>query len=270
LNVLSLYSGIGGLDLGLERAGMTTVGQVEKDPACLRILGKHWPEVPKHDDVATAADWWLESGDRPPVDMVAGGFPCQGHSNAGHRRGTDDPRWGWPAFRATVAALQPAYIFIENVPGLLRTGFNVVLQDLADDGWDAWWSRVPAAALGAPHLRWRLFCVAAFPGRAVLRNEQGWARWRGGQGSIVTGVDGSSWALADPISELRGPRWVEGSNESSWVRSPRSNWWTTEPNVGRVANGVSGRVARLRMLGNACVPIVAEYVGRLIMAGVEQ
>ena len=93
VNVLSLFSGIGGLDLGLERAGMTVVGQVEIDPWCRKVLAKHWPEVPRHDDVRTAAGWW---GGRRAPDLVCGGFPCQPVSYAGLGLAQSDPRWLWP------------------------------------------------------------------------------------------------------------------------------------------------------------------------------
>lgn len=95
LNVLSLFAGIGGLELGLERAGMNVVGQVEIDPYCVRVLAKHWPDVPRHDDVRTAAEWWL-SQERPEVDVICGGFPCQPFSTAGLRGGLADehgPTW---------------------------------------------------------------------------------------------------------------------------------------------------------------------------------
>lgn len=290
LNVLSLFSGIGGLELGLERAGMHTVGQVELDPYCQRVLAKHWPEVPKHDDVRTAPAWWAEQP-RPRVDLVAGGFPCQGHSVAGRQRGTADERWGWPWFRGVIDGVteqqgEAPLVLIENVPNLVRTGLLDVLGDLADRGFDAWWGRVPAAAVGAPHLRWRLFVIAAH-----ASSVDGGARWtwrptRGGHDGadlaaarVVNPWDGAEWAVADavregsPLRPVRGP----GENSQSAGRGDalgdrseagaRLGDWPAEPGVGRVAHGVPARVDRLRALGNAVVPQVAEYVGRLILAG---
>jgi DNA (cytosine-5)-methyltransferase 1 len=204
MNVLELFAGIGGLGLGLERAGMTVVGQVEIDPFCRAVLDAHWPEVPKHDDVRTAVDWWLAEP-RPRVDVIAGGFPCQGHSVAGRQRGTADERWGWPWFRDVVEGLSPPIILIENVPNLTRTGLLDVLEDLAHLGFDAWWSRVPAAAVGAPHLRWRLFVIAAHAERVELRDEPGWSRGADREDPTVTGHDGAAWALADTSSATRRP-----------------------------------------------------------------
>jgi DNA (cytosine-5)-methyltransferase 1 len=113
LNVLSLFAGIGGLELGLERAGMTTVGQVELDPYCQRVLARHWPEVPRHDDVRTAAVWWL-GAPRPRVDVVCGGFPCQPFSVAGRQLGTADERWGWPWMADVIRTVRPRYVLRAN------------------------------------------------------------------------------------------------------------------------------------------------------------
>ena len=132
MNVLSLFAGIGGLELGLERAGMTVVGQVEIDPYCRRVLAKHWPEVPRHDDVRTAVEWWRGGDPRPVVDLVCGGFPCQPVSVAGQRLAQADPRWLWPAFHTVVRGLRPRYVLVENVPGLLAAGMGDVLGDLAE------------------------------------------------------------------------------------------------------------------------------------------
>ena len=154
VNGLSLFSGIGGLDLGLERAGVRVVGQVEIDPWRRRVLAKHWPEVPRHDDVRTAVEWWA-SEERPHVELVFGGFPCQPVSAAGRRRGTDDERWLWPAFADVVRRLRPRYVLLENVPRILVPwrddggGWNPapvegVLGDLAACGYDAEWNCVPA------------------------------------------------------------------------------------------------------------------------------
>jgi DNA (cytosine-5)-methyltransferase 1 len=161
VNVLSLFSGIGGLDLGLERAGMTVVGQVEIDELCRRILVRHWPEVPQHDDVRTCPQWW-GSEPRPGVDVVAGGFPCQPFSIAGSRSGTTDERWGWPWMADVIRLVRPRYVIVENVAALLtaRRAFGMVLTDLATLGFDADWGVLPACALGAPHTRDRLFLVA--------------------------------------------------------------------------------------------------------------
>lgn len=152
----SLFSGIGGLDLGLERAGWSCSWQVEIDGFCNAILERHWPRVQRLRDVRFAGDTTL-----PRVDLIAGGFPCQGVSVAGKRRGLADHRTGlWWEFRRVVAELRPRLVLVENVPGLLNNGLADVLGSLAALGYDAEWDVVPASAVGAPHLRERLFVVA--------------------------------------------------------------------------------------------------------------
>lgn len=230
LNLLSLFAGIGGLELGFERAGMRTVGQVEIDPFCRQVLAKHWPEVPRHDDVRTAVAWW-QSEQRPAVDLVAGGFPCQPFALGGRRRGIADQRWGWPWMRDVVDAVRPAYVLVENVAALLRDteAFAIVLGDLSALGFDAQWSVVTACSVGAPHPRRRLFLVA-HPAGGRLQF--------GGRLQLPQSGD--------------APRHLRH--------------WQTEPEPHRVADGVPGRVDRNRALGNAVVPQIAELIGAEIVA----
>jgi DNA (cytosine-5)-methyltransferase 1 len=162
MTVGSLFSGIGGLDLGLERAGHTVRWQVEADPYCRRVLAQHWPDIPCYPDVTHLTAETLE-----PVDLICGGFPCQPVSVAGAQKGTDDERWLWPHFARLLGALRPRYALLENVPGLLTANgghaFGAILSDLADSGYDATWDSIPASALGAPHRRYRVFIIASLP-----------------------------------------------------------------------------------------------------------
>ena len=156
----SLFSGIGGMDLGLERAGMECVWQVEIEPFCQRVLSKHWPDVQKYEDIQD-----VESDMLAPVDLICGGFPCPPVSNANpEKKGADDERWLWPEFRRIVRDTLPEWVLVENVPGLRSTWdgrlFGGILRDLADCGYDAEWESISAKAIGAPHLRWRVFIVA--------------------------------------------------------------------------------------------------------------
>ena len=278
MNGLSLFSGIGGLDLGLERAGIRTVGQVEIDPWCRRVLAKHWPDVPRHDDVRTAADWWLGQ-ERPHVDFVFGGFPCQDISNAGRRAGIDAGERSslWFAMVDVVRLLRPRWVLVENVAAIRARGAGRVLGTLAEIGYDAEWDCIPAEAFGAPHERDRWFAVA-YPNGEQLRNQPVAACRR--VGATIVGDDGPDGTLADTQSVGRRqgrpqgpagdgahrPRVQPEALALRWRRPARSAHWATEPEMGRVAHGVPGRVDRLRGLGNAVVPQVAEHVGRLIVA----
>ena len=240
LTVGSLFSGIGGLDLGLERAGFKVIWQSEIDKYCNKVLKKHWPEVPNHGNIEEI-DW--STVQRP--DVICGGYPCQPFSVAGKKRGTDDPRHLWPWVRTAISELRPKYAILENVRGHVRIGLHEVCGDLANIGYDAEWQIISAAALGAPHLRERLFIVA-YPtgnvgyGRKIVYNSQTLRQRRKVQapfGRMVSPTDGST------VREL-----LHG------------------PGMGRATNGLSDRVDRLKGLGNAVVPQVAEYIGRLIMA----
>lgn len=240
MNVLSLFSGIGGLDLGLEWAGMRTVGQVEIDQACRQVLARHWPNVPRHDDVRTAVDWW-GSEPRPHVHVIAGGFPCQPFSQTGSRRGADDERWGWPWFHGVVRALRPRAVVLENVPGLLtdRGGaFGLILADLAALGFDAEWSVLSACAMGAPHVRRRLFIVAhtdSVNGRQGL---------------------GERLAAAEDVQarDLRAGSWGD----------PHDGALAAARIPDRMADGLARRMVEAG--GNAVVPAVAEQVGRIVLS----
>ena len=157
LKVGSLFSGAGLCDLGLSWAGMEHQWFCEIDPFCRAILARHWPGVSIYNDVTA-----LRAEDLVPVDVLCGGFPCQDVSNAGKRAGIkQETRSGlWHEYARLIGEIRPRYVIIENVRGLLSCGIEIVLQDLADLGYDAEWEVLPAAALGAPHHRERVFIVA--------------------------------------------------------------------------------------------------------------
>ena len=319
MKVGSLFSGIGGFDLGLERAGYDISWQVEIDPYCQRVLAKHWPTVPRYGDIC-AVDW----GTVEPVDVLCGGFPCQDLSFAGKRAGIDGARSGlWSEYVRAIRHLRPRYIIVENVPGLLTNKYmGRVLGDLAQSGYDAEWTVLSAAQFGAPHLRNRVWIVAhpvstASGGeRSVLGPlaDEGWSSVAAGRASLRP-VDGEAYAenlesscenvadanrgrfqqceseaeqkarvsitsqrgraniLADPLSDhdgrTNGPwRWEWKQGEVGTGGLAKDGYWAVEPSVGRVAYGIPDRVHRLRGLGNAIVPQIAEALGRMILARV--
>ena len=294
LTYVSFFSGIGGIDLGLDRAGWTCRAQVEIDPYCRRVLEKHWPDVPRFGDIKE-----LTGHELPRTTLVAGGFPCQPVSLAGQRRGAADSRWLWPEFARLLGVLRPRLALLENVPGLLaRPGMAEVLGDLAALGYDAECDCIPAAAFGAPHLRYRVFIVAYTRGARRREDARG-----------PSGDEGGAWPLADADGERRQPgaydreraarvapgnddgeaRPVANPEDADGWRTDGSNdarrghpqargrrvpgdwaeYWRVEPDVGRVAHGVPSRLDRLRCLGNAVVPQVAEWVGRQMIAAAD-
>jgi DNA (cytosine-5)-methyltransferase 1 len=291
MKFVSLFAGIGGLDLGLERAGMTCVGQVEFDPYCQRVLNKHWPDVPLHGDVKTFDESvWSEWGE---IDLICGGYPCQPFSVAGKRRGEDDPRHLWPEFARCIRDIRPRYAILENVPGHVSKGFREVLGEVAAMGYDAEWVVFPAAALGALHRRERLFVVCTrgdlsnsqHMGSSGGSSEQGRERQEVGR-SEQLGRDGEESHVADSSTRRHRPEEEEirarrnpSELGSEHVGDPRdagrvfterfdpntASWWASEPDVGRVANGIPERVDRLKGLGNAVVPQIPELIGRAIL-----
>jgi DNA (cytosine-5)-methyltransferase 1 len=184
VNVLDLFSGIGGFSLGLERAGMRTVAFCEIEPYCRAVLKKHWPDIPIYDDVRT-----LE-----PIecDVICGGFPCQNISSAGDKQGIDGPRSGlWLEYARLIRDIRPKYAIVENVSALLSRGMGDVLGDLAEIGYDAEWQCVPAYSAGLPHARDRVWIVA-YP-NGVRELQPGWGleherRWTGDRGQAIDWV----------------------------------------------------------------------------------
>ncbi len=186
MRVLSLFSGVGGFDLGLERAGMTVAAQVEIDPYCRRVLERHWPGVARYEDVRGVSGETGRGSERPvadasgtgvrrepcelrlacgSVDLVCGGFPCQDLSVAGKRAGLDGSRSGlWFEFQRIVSELRPKYVLVENVPGLLSSNggrdFEVVLRGLGDCGYAVSWAVLDSQHFGVAQRRRRVFVVA--------------------------------------------------------------------------------------------------------------
>jgi DNA (cytosine-5)-methyltransferase 1 len=169
--VLSLFAGIGGFDLGLERTGgFKTVAFCEIDPFCRRVLAKHWPEVPCYEDVKELTGERLRT-DGVAVDCIVGGFPCQDISFAGKGAGMAGERSGlWSEYARLIGELRPRYVIVENVAALLGRGLADVLGDMAALGYDAEWHCIPASAVGAPHRRDRLW-ILAYPERIQQRQD---------------------------------------------------------------------------------------------------
>lgn len=232
MNVLDLFSGIGGFSLGLERAGMKTVAFCEIDPFCRRVLAKHWPEVPCYDDVRTLTADRLAADGVGLVDVICGGFPCQDISQAGRRAGIAGERSGlWSEFARLIGELRPRLAIVENVSALLVDGIETVLGDLASLGYDAVWHSIQAADLGAAHIRDRVWIAAFLPDTEEERGVQCWRQ---------------------QFQKSRAP--------AGDVHS-----FSNEPEPPRVADGVPNRMDRVGACGNAVVPQIPEMIGRAIM-----
>ena len=279
MNVLDLFSGIGGFSLGLERAGMRTVAFCEIDPFCRRVLAKHWPNVPCYDDIRTLTAERL-AADGISVDLIAGGFPCQDISVAGKGAGLAGERSGlWREYARLIGEIRPRFVIVENVAALLGRGLGDVLGDLAALGFDTEWHCIPASAVGAPHRRDRIWIVAYTSGDRVLQFTGGRNLSDGERDYPQTQQERNvkpTWASSirgdGPLADPDRPRFSLSRQEpvgAYWREAggvfAASDWWRTEPDVGRVAHGVPARVDRLRALGNAVVPQIPEIIGKAIM-----
>ena len=231
LTHLSLFSGIGGLDLAAEWAGFKTVGQCEYADYPYAVLQKHWPDVPRWRDIRTltAEDFYAKTR-LHTVDIISGGFPCQPFSVAGKQRGTADDRYLWPEMCRIVRELHPAWVVGENVAGIVRIALAGIFSDLQSIGYTARAYSSAARDVGGLHKGERIFIVAASDDRsAALRRD----------------TQFSSDASADGCSDNHRGRTAE---PDLWER------WEVEPRPYGVADGVPHRVDRLRCLGNAVVP----------------
>jgi DNA (cytosine-5)-methyltransferase 1 len=228
LNVLDLFSGIGGFSLGLERAGMRTVAFCEIEPYARAVLRKHWPNVRCYDDVRTITSERLKADGIVP-DVICGGFPCQDISWAGQGAGLYGERSGlWAEFARIIGEVRPQYAILENSAALLCRGLGDLLRDLAGVGYDAEWHCISSADIGAPHARERLWLVAYPTG---VRQRQ--LRWLGSE------IDGAqAWNI---------------------------HWPGDEPPSERMAPGLPNRVERVVALGNSLLPQISELIGRAIM-----
>lgn len=271
MKVLDLFSGIGGFSLGLERAGFETVALCEFDKKAQLVLKKHWPNIPIYDDVKTLTQEILQNDGINEIDIICGGFPCQDISYAGKGAGLAGERSGlWVEFHRLIKEIQPKYAIIENVSAFRSRGLDEVLRSLAEIGYDAEWHCIPASAVGAPHRRDRVWIVAypkSIGDRRALRSvcESDDSQWQKTSSKFINAGEYTS-ILANPVCEgLEGQRSLSSRISEELENARNSCGWAIEPDVGRVAHGVSGRVDRIKQLGNAVVPQIPELIGRTII-----
>ena len=250
MTIGSLFSGIGGLELGLEWSGLgPTLWQVESDPYCRQVLRKHWPKAKVYEDVRQVGEQ-LES-----VDIICGGFPCQDISAAGKGAGLAGARSGlWYEFARIVEQSQPAWVVVENVASAACRWVDAVRRSLEQLGYETLPVPIAAADVGAPHLRRRVFIIGHLASDTDVRGREGCGQppTRGLEGTPGRESDGCSGAWPDC---LRGA-----------TRSAEPVCWQAESTVCGVDDGASSRLDRdrLRALGNAVVPHCAMVVGEVI------
>lgn len=249
MNALSLFSGIGGLDLAAEWAGFKTVAFCERDKFCQKVLRKHWPEVRIFDDVRT-----LDTRELPAIELLHGGYPCQPFSTAGNRRGEADERHMWPHMLRVVRELKPRWVVGENVKGHITLGLDTVCNDLEAEGYAVRAVCIPACSIGAVHRRERVF---------ILAHTSSDGRDEGATGGSNVPPDNARRAqeqAQDSKHEGCG-----GLRLALDWRGREIGTWGTEPPAIRVDAGLPYRMDRNRALGNAVVPQQAYPIFAAIM-----
>lgn len=257
----SLFSGIGGFELGLERAiPAETIWQVEQEKFCQSILKKHWPKAKIFDDVRNITKDNVE-----PVDILCGGFPCQDISIAGKTRGLKGEKSGlwWEMWRI-ISELRPRIIVLENVSNIIRLGGREVAGSLAKIGYDAEWTTIRASDFGAPHRRERWFCVA-YP-NTRRKNHTIRARWE--ESSMQSFRNGYAPYPNGAFSKGNSkPLRLQKEKPTVTMSFSRRNYWKEGPVESPLCNvddGIPQRVARLKALGNAIVPQCSQWIGEQI------
>lgn len=238
MKVGGLFSGIGGFELGLSRAGFEISWMVEIDEFCRKVLKKHaseyWPNARILEDVTKVGKEQLTA-----VDLICGGFPCQPFSQAGKRRGKEDDRYLWPEMLRIISELKPRWIIGENVAGFINMELENAFTDLEAEGYKVEAFVLPALSIGAWHRRDRIWIIAH-----ASKERYDWQK--------------------TSIKEVNGKRMqfpLEFPRETQW----RMDWKTIASRIYGRNNGVSRRVDRLGALGNAVVPQIPEILGRFIL-----
>lgn len=269
MNVLDLFSGIGGFSLGLERTGgFRTVAFCEINPFCRKVLKKHWPDVPIFDDIKK-----LNGEDiNETIDVICGGFPCQPFSVAGDRHGATDDRFLWPEMLRIIKEIRPSWVVGENVNGFVSMELDTALADLEGENYEVQPFVIPACAVDAPHRRDRCFIIAHSNMYGLQRSEakrspqtsnqrrkapapERLRQSKSVQSSAYTGSRGLFGTFVSNISREKS------SDYCRYSKRNRKNIWPAEPGICRVAHGVPNRVDRIAALGNAVVPQIITEIG---------
>jgi DNA (cytosine-5)-methyltransferase 1 len=251
MKMLSLFSGIGGIDLAAQWAGIETVAFCEIEPFCQKVLKKHWPDVPIFDDVKKLTKEVLDNAGITGIDIVAGGYPCQPFSTSGNRKGAADDRYLWPEMFRIISEIRPTWVIGENVGGHISLGIDAVFDDLENINYESQAFVLPACAVDAWHRRDRVFIVAnsdrvrcdlwGYQGQGIQRENETFYE-------INSGIKTTSYTNGS--RELQSQRCIRTFGK----RIGDSFRWESEPGLARVVYGLSGGVDRTAALGRTVVP----------------
>jgi len=262
----SLFSGIGGFDLAAQWMGWNNIFQCEKDEWCRKVLAKNFPNTKRFIDIKLF-NAKIYNG---TIDVISGGFPCQPFSVAGQRKGKADDRYLWEEMLRVIVEVQPQFVVGENVTGIIGMALDTVLSDLEAQGYTTETFIIPACSKNAWHRRDRVWIIAytnnfsnsgktrKYEGKSFEKRLSKWNEVE--QLAITSDVRISTNSNDTGCKEQRQP-----ITDKTKLFAPKcSSWWKTEPAVGRVANGLSFQMDRLKGLGNAIVPQVAYEIFRSI------
>ena len=273
----SMFSGFGGFDLAAEWMGWETAFQCESDPFCQKILNFYWPNIKCYDDI-TKTDFSIWRG---KIDVLSGGPPCQPYSSAGKRQGESDPRHLWPEMYRAVQEIAPKFVLVENVTGMLNWDGGVVFEDICLDleyaGYEVTPIVLPAASIGAPHLRYRIFFVAYSSGNGLQSRKSGKNRqekgkgkrqrnkrkriWNDGGGVVQQGLftdtDKSKASVNDRLSTIpvqqRGVQSIRGRQPEQLDQNDEKGRTLANTYSEGLEDGVQGsKQARWGQLGDVC------------------
>lgn len=229
MKALSLFSGIGGIDLAAEWAGIETVAFCEREPFCQKVLKKHWPDIPIYDDVCTLTKERLEADGIGTIDLIHGGYPCQPFSIAGKREGEDDDRYLWPEVFRLLQEKKPKWFVGENVAGHIEMGLDIVLSDLESMSYTWETFIIPSAAIGASHRRDRVLIIA---------------------NTMCERLEGLTIQGFEQIAVDEWEKKLSKFNHNSRSK----NRYYAEAEILRMDDGVPNRMDRFKSLGNAVNP----------------
>ena len=284
LKVLDLFSGIGGFSLGLEwTGGFETVAfcEIEKFPQ--QVLKKHWSHVPIYSDVKELTYEKLRADGIDTIDVITGGYPCQPFSVAGKQKGEQDPRHLWPEMLRLVKECRPSWVIGENVSGHIKLGLDTVLDNLESEGYSARTFSISASSIGAWHKRERVWIIANSECNGQFTSEEsrgiGETISKESEGSNdsfnVEGASGLSTSEQD-VSNSNSKR-LQGHREKYELRESkekgqtcRLRGWESEPELGRVVDGLPDRTHRIKSLGNSVVPQIPMLIGEAILKTIKE
>jgi DNA (cytosine-5)-methyltransferase 1 len=260
----SLFDGISGFPLAASWCGIETKWISEIDPYCLKVSKKNFPNAKQYGDIKEIGEG-RKFGPAGYVDIISGGFPCQPFSVAGKKEGTGDDRYLWPEMLRVIREVRPRWVIGENVPGIINLALDEVLASLEDEGYQTETFIIPACSLEAWHKRERVW-ICAYSGRNTSRPQEEPKRssvYTSGLREALSNTESFGSQEGNQQHRISQKEVRQGS--SFKCSSSGEQQWEFEPGVGRVANGVSRRMDRIKGLGNAIVPQLAYEIFKAII-----